>query len=82
MADYIVKFGGTATLDAGRYSTPQTGSFATLGAANYYNDIASAIAASTPPVSGDRILISDLSVDTASQTLVGIGSNPFFYNMR
>ena len=48
MAYYYVKNGGTATGDAGRYATQQTGSFATLGTANYYNDIITAIAATTP----------------------------------
>ena len=49
MAYYYVKNGGTATGDAGRYATQQTGSFATLGAANYYNNIEAAILATTPP---------------------------------
>lgn len=60
MADYIVKNGGTATGDAGRYTSAQTGSFAALGAANYYNNIAAAQSATTSPTSGDRILFSDL----------------------
>ena len=79
MADYIVKSGGTATLDGGRYTTPQSGSFAALGAANYYPDIESAIAASTAPVTGDRILVSDLhAFSTGSAiTITGIASNPF-----
>ena len=39
MAFYYVKNGGTAIGDAGRYATKQTGSFAGLGAANYYGAI-------------------------------------------
>ncbi len=60
MADYIVKDDGTATGDAGRHVTPQTGSFAALGVANYYSNIGAALAATTSPVGGDRILVSDL----------------------
>lgn len=61
MAYYYVKNGGTATGDAGRYASQQTGSFATLGAANYYNDIAAMLATlTTAPDHGDFICLSDL----------------------
>ncbi len=59
MADYIVKDDGTATGDDGRYVSEQTGSFATLGIANYYASITAAEAATTTPVAGDRVLFSD-----------------------
>tara|TARA_R110002020_G_scaffold467655_1_gene691371 strand:+ start:6593 stop:7948 length:1356 start_codon:yes stop_codon:yes gene_type:complete len=80
MSDYIVKFGGNATLDAGRYTTPQTGSFAALGVANYYNSINDALAATTPPISGDRIIISDLHVFNpgGNVTITNLIPNPFF----
>lgn len=62
MADYLFKNGGTAGgTDDGRYTTPQTGSFATLGTANYYNDLDDAMNNSTTaPTAGDRLLGSDL----------------------
>lgn len=60
MAFYYVKTGGTATGDAGRYATKQTGSFAGLGAANYYDNIDAAIAATTPVAEGDTIVCSNL----------------------
>jgi len=80
MAYYYVKNGGTATGDAGRYASQQTGSFATLGAANYYDNITSAIAATTSPVASDFINVSDLhAFSTASSiTLTGASVNPFF----
>lgn len=58
MAYYYVKSGGSATGNAGRYASAQTGSFATLGAANYYNSITAAIAATTAPTSSDEIRVS------------------------
>lgn len=58
MADYLVRNDGTATGDAGRYTSEQTGSFTALGTANFYGSIQLAIAATTTPVSGDRILVS------------------------
>ena len=61
MAYFYVKDGGTATGDAGRYATQQTGSFASLGAANYYDSIGAAMVATTVPDLGDWILISDAS---------------------
>ena len=60
MAFYYVKTGGTATGDAGRYASKQTGSFAGLGAANYYATITAALAATTAPVAGDYIVCSHL----------------------
>lgn len=61
MSDYIVKDDGTASGDTGRYAAgSQSGSFATLGTANYYASFAAALAATTAPASGDRILFSDL----------------------
>jgi len=79
-AYYYVKNDGTATGDAGRYASQQTGSFATLGTANYYADIASAIAATTTPVAGDFINFSDLhSFSNASSiSYVGALVSPYF----
>ena len=59
-AYYYVKSGGTATGDAGRYTTQQTGSFADLGAANYYATIDAALDALTPSAGGDFICVSDI----------------------
>lgn len=55
MAFYYFKNGGTATGDAGRYATEQTGSFAGLGIGGYYNNADAAFAATTSPVAGDAI---------------------------
>lgn len=69
MAYYYVKSGGTATGDAGRYASQQTGSFATLGTSNYYNSLEDATSnATTAPTHGDFICISNsssLSTSTA-----------------
>ena len=74
MAYYYVKNGGSATGDAGRYASQQTGSFATLGAANYYNDIQDAIDNSTTgPVAGDFINVSDLHTFSTSATIAYTG---------
>ncbi len=81
MAYYYVKSGGTATGDAGRYASQQTGSFATLGAANYYNDIQDAIDNSTTsPVAGDFINVSDLHVDSVATSIIYTGTvaNPYY----
>ena len=78
MADYIVKSNGTATLDAGRYTTPQTGSFDTLGVSNYYVSISAAEAATTTPVAGDRVLFSDLSAFTQTG-LISLGIKGVLY---
>lgn len=59
MAFYYVKSGGTATGDAGRNATKQTGTFAALGTANHYDNIVAAEAATTTPTAGDFILVSD-----------------------
>ena len=59
---YYVKSGGTANTssDDGRVATTRsTGSFATKGAANYWDSILDAITATTAPVSGDLIMCSD-----------------------
>lgn len=77
MAYYYVKNGGAATSDAGRYATQQTGSFAALGASGYYNDVVSAIAATTSPVSGDFICVSDLhSYNYGGVTVNYTGTSP------
>ena len=80
MAYYYVKNGGTATGDAGRYATKQTGTFAALGASGYYNDISAALAATTAPASGDFILVSDSHSYTyaGSVTLTGISPGDFY----
>ena len=80
MAYYYVKNGGTATGDAGRYASQQTGSFASLGVAGYYNNIESAIAATTTPISGDFIGVSDAHSFTqaTAYTYQGALVNPFF----
>lgn len=58
---YYVKSGGTATGDAGRVATTRsTGSFATKGAANYYDSITDAKNATTAPVAGDYFMCSHL----------------------
>lgn len=59
-AYYYVKSDGTATGDAGRYASKQTGTFAALGTTNYYVSINAALSATTPPVSGDFIVCSHL----------------------
>lgn len=61
MAFFYVKSGGTATGNAGRYASQQSGSFTTLGAANYYPSILAALSASTPPTAGDVICVSNAS---------------------
>lgn len=79
MAWFYVKNGGTATGDAGRYGTEQTGTFAALGAAGYYNDIEAALAATTAPTTGDFVLVSDLHSHTygAAVTITGITPSNF-----
>ena len=80
MAYYYVKNGGTATGDAGRYASQQTGSFAALGVGGYYPDLAAAIAATTSPVADDFILVSDLhsSAISTNRTITGLIPNVFF----
>jgi len=60
MAYYYVKSGGTAAIgtNAGRYTKQQTGSFASIGDAGYYNCITDAIGALTVPAGGDYICVS------------------------
>lgn len=70
MAFYYVKTGGTATGDAGRYASRQTGSFATLGTANYYASTAAALAATTAPSAGDEICISTAHNFTSASQIV------------
>ena len=60
MAFYYVKNGGTATADAGRFATKQTGTFAALGVGSHYPTITAAMAATTTPTSNDFILVSDV----------------------
>jgi len=71
MAFYLVKDDGTATGDAGRYATQQTGSFATIGVSGYYATIAAALGATTVPAGTDSIQCSDAHAQDygASQTL-------------
>lgn len=80
MAYFYVKSGGTATGDAGRNASAQTGTFAALGAANYYDNISDAFGATTVPAAGDFILVSDSHSHSysASVTYSGITdvSNP------
>lgn len=73
MAYFYVKSGGTAAAatDAGRYASQQSGSFASLGAANYYGKLADAFAAATPPAGGDFVCISD-SHSYSSTTAVSL----------
>jgi len=80
MAYYYVKDDGTATGDAGRHASQQSGSFASLGTANYYAAIANAIAATTAPVAGDFINVSDLHAHSvgAAITYTGIATKSFF----
>ena len=80
MAYYYVKNGGTAVGDAGRYASQQAGSFATLGAAGYYNDIVAAIAATTSPVANDFINVSDLHSFSSGSAITYTGQSvtPFF----
>lgn len=61
MAFYYVKLGGTATGDAGRATTKRTGSFASMGAAAYYDRIEEVYENSVPttaPAPGDNTLVS------------------------
>lgn len=80
MAFYYVKNGGTATGDAGRYASQQTGSFATLGAAGYYDNITAAIAATTSPLAGDFINVSNLHDFSVGAGIIytGIPTNTFY----
>lgn len=66
MAFYYVKHNGTATGDAGRYASKQTGSFAGLGTSGYYASVAAAVAATTAPVAGDYVLVSSSHVQNVA----------------
>lgn len=70
MANYFyVKSGGTKSTGA-EYTSKQTGSFASLTAANYYDSIYDAFVNSdTAPTGGDFVLVSDAH----AKTLVGAG---------
>lgn len=82
MAWYIVKSGGSATGDGGRVTSQPTGSFATRGAANYYDSIVDALAATTSPAADDYIICSDShnkaygGTATYTSSGTGIGTNP------
>jgi len=76
-AYYYVKSGGTALGDAGRYASQQTGSFATMGAANYYDNIEDTKNATTGATNGDYICISDASAGSpysANTTIISVGA--------
>ena len=78
MAFYYVKSGGTATGDAGRSATKRTGSFATMGAAAYYDsiyDVFTGAVPTTTTVAGDFVLCaSDHDKTYAAATVLGIKS--------
>lgn len=63
---YVSSVAGAATGDGGRYASKQTGTFAALGAAGHYATIELAIAATTSPVLGDFIFVSDLHAHSQS----------------
>lgn len=75
MAWYYVKSGGSATGNAGRYASEQSGSFATIGASGYYNNIQAAFAATSAPASGDYIMVSDAHSYSSSSTPSTYGSS-------
>ena len=71
MADflYYVRHDGVASGDAGRAATPRTGSFASMGTANYYAAIKDALTLpTTPAVGGDDVLCAS---DHARTTVTG-----------
>lgn len=60
MAFYLVKAGGTAAGNSGRYTNLPGGSFASVGAAGYYPNVNTAIFGSTTtPATGDIIIVSN-----------------------
>lgn len=71
MAYYYIKTGGTATGDAGRSAIARTGSFASMGVANYYNSVYDVFAGGVPttPPNGDNIITSNLHNETVTATL-------------
>ncbi len=77
MAFYYVKSGGTATGDAGRSLTERTGSFASMGASNYYNSVYDVFAGGIPTTApdGDTVIVSSSHSETSSSTYrLGIAS--------
>lgn len=79
-AFYYFKNGGTATGDSGRYATKQTGGLFALATSGYYVDKQTAESAATPPVAGDFVLGSDLSVKPSAGTpsYTGVATTPYF----
>lgn len=70
MAFYYVKSGGTAVGDAGRSATQRTGTFAAMGASNYYDSVDDAYSATTSAVSGDFVCCSHLHAKQYTTTTV------------
>jgi len=67
MAFYYVRSGGTATGDAGRATTARTGSFATMGASAYYDNVSDVFTVPTTNfASGDVVYVSDAHSHTQS----------------
>lgn len=67
---YYVDNDGTATGDAGRFTSKQTGSFTALGVGSAYVSITAALAATTVPAAGDFIVCSEFyAFDNVSSAL-------------
>ena len=75
MAWYLAKNDGNATADNGRYTSEQTGSFASIGASGYYDSIQSAMGATTAPAAGDFILCSHLHNHSTISAITYTGIN-------
>ena len=76
MAFYYIKTGGTATGDLGRSATQRTGSFAAMGAANYYHELAACNLSTTAQAPGDTICWSNAcNTTTANGFVFEAGSN-------
>jgi len=77
MAFYYVKSGGTAIGDAGRSETQRTGSFTSMGAANYYDSIYDVFAGGVPTttVDIDYVIVSHLHIETHGSVNLGISSS-------
>lgn len=71
MAYYYVRDDGTAAAatDDGRYASQQSGSFDTLGVANFYGSVEIAMAATTAPDHGDFVCLSDAHSYTDGGTI-------------
>ena len=71
MSFYYVKAGGGAVGDAGRADIARTGSFASMGAANYYDSVYDVFAGGVPTTDpdGDFIIASDIHVESGNQTI-------------